>query len=80
MITEKTLREELQEALQQGADHEALSRIVRSFYGSGGTKDQAYETLQEIWCDCGYDENDSGQPDRKRDDLEFMMERVWYWD
>jgi hypothetical protein len=79
MISERTLKDDLRDALHRGADHETLARIVQNFYAAGGTQDQAYETLQEIWRDYGYDGDDARRPDQRRNDLEFMMERVWYW-
>ncbi|REJ89542.1 MAG: hypothetical protein DWQ34_03320 [Planctomycetota bacterium] len=80
MITHKGLKSEIQESLDQGADHQKLRIIVSGFYAAGGSKDEAYHALEEIWRDFGFDEDDGGQPNPKRDELEYVMEQVWYWD
>ena len=70
---------ELRDALNRSADHETLKGAIDHYYASGGTKDEAYEALQKIWLEFGYDEDDGSQADPRRNDLEAVMERVWYW-
>jgi hypothetical protein len=79
MITEETLKDQVREALDRGADYEILKSLVVAFYASGGTKDQAYELFQDIWLSRGYNLDDGSRVDPTRDELEYMMERVWYW-
>ena len=74
-----SFRERFRDALERGAEYEALREMVRHYYTLGGEKKEAYDALQEIWLEYGYDDNEHEQPDRKRDDLEAVMERVWYW-
>lgn len=76
-ITEFKTR--VRDALENGAKHNELREIVLRSYEDGGTKDEAYETLQQIWLEYGYDDDPHDDPDPKRDELEYMMERVWYW-
>jgi hypothetical protein len=70
---------ELRDALERGAKFDALIELVRESYAAGWTKDEAYETLQQIWLEFGYDDDDHDAPDPKRDELEYLLERVWYW-
>ena len=76
-ITE--FKSQLREALDKGAGYEHLKELVRQYYAVGCTKSEAYETLQQIWLDYGYDNDEHSEPDSKRDELEYLMERVWYW-
>jgi hypothetical protein len=72
------LKSRIQAALDQRAGDEALFAIVREHYAGGGTQSQAYNTLQEVWEERGYHEDEHDAPDPKRDALEYVMERVWY--
>ena len=66
-------------ALRQRANDDTLLAIVRGHYGSGGTKSEAYDTLQEIWEEYGYADLEDDERDRNRATLEYVLERVWYW-
>jgi len=70
---------QLREALEQEAKYGSLRNLVRDYYAAGWTKDEAYHSLQQIWLDYGYDDDDHDEPDAKRDQLEYLLERVWYW-
>jgi hypothetical protein len=70
-------KQEFLTALQSGKDHRALLEIVHRYYGSAETGKEAYEALEQIWGDLGFDESD--QSSSLRDELEFVMERVWYF-
>lgn len=37
---------------------------------------QAYEMLQQIWLEFGFDKVEEGS--RLQDDLEYVMEKIWY--
>lgn len=70
------LKQEFLEALQAGRDYQALIEIVRRYLGQGMSSECAYELLQQIWLDFGYDDSTEESP--MRDELEYVLERVWY--
>jgi hypothetical protein len=70
------LREEFLTALRSGQGHGPLLDLVRRYRAQGMTVEEAYDILEGIWLDFGYD--DSLEESPLRDDLEFVMERVWY--
>jgi hypothetical protein len=72
-----SFRQEFLTALQSGKDHRELREIVRRHYGSDMTGKQAYEALEQIWRDLGFKDSDQDSP--LRDELEYVMERVWYF-
>lgn len=78
--TTTSFKQEFGEALDAGADHEALRKLVEGYYSSGGTKTEAYEAIQSIWIERGFDDDEHQAPNPKRDALESVMEQVWYWD
>jgi hypothetical protein len=63
-------------ALLAGQDYDSLLELVRRHESQGLSPEAAYEVLQQIWLEHGFDE--------KRDDtsfqgnLEAVMEKVWY--
>jgi len=71
-----SLKEEVLTALQTGADYEALLALVRRHFAQGVAGEQAYDVLQGIWLDFGFDAKNEGGV---QDELEYVMERVWYW-
>jgi hypothetical protein len=72
-----SFKQEFLTALQSGKDHHALLEIVRRHHASDETGKQAYEVLEQLWRDMGFEE--SGQESPLRDELEFVMERVWFF-
>ncbi len=64
-------------ALQGGKDYHALMELVRSYRAQGLSVDAAYEALQEIWQEKGFDEK-SAEEGSLQDTLETVMEKVWY--
>jgi hypothetical protein len=66
-------------ALEQKADPEPLIELTRRYYASGGSPSAAYESMQELWLEHGFDDDDHAQPNPSRDALEFALERIWYW-
>lgn len=70
----REFKNEFLAAWKSGATHDALLEIVARFEGKDGPR-QIYDELQSIWQECGYD-SDENCP--LRDELEFVMEKVWY--
>lgn len=70
-------KQEFLTALQSGKDHRALLEIVRRHFADEARGEEAYEALEELWRSLGYDESDQTSP--LRDELEYVMERVWYF-
>jgi hypothetical protein len=69
------LKDELKEALDR--DEDTLLEVVRRFKANGGDQRTAYNTLESIWKDHGFDEDDGGGKDRTRDALEYALELTW---
>jgi hypothetical protein len=72
-------KEQLRAALQRNAQPEPLIELTRRYYASGGSPSEAYESMQELWLEHGFDEDNHADPNPKRDALEFVLERIWYW-
>jgi hypothetical protein len=72
-----SFKQEFLTALQSGKDHRALLEIVRRHHGGEVKANEAYEALEQLWRDLGFEESD--QPSPLRDELEYVMERVWYF-
>ena len=72
-----TFNQEFLTALQSGEHHRALLEVVRRHYGGKETGREAYEALEQLWRDLGFQESDQDSP--LRDELEYVMERVWYF-
>ena len=72
-----SFKQEFLTALQSGKDHGALLEIVRRHYAKDETGKQAYEALEELWRALGFEESD--EESQLRDELEYVMERVWYF-
>lgn len=70
-------KSDLQAALDQGADHKTLLGIARRHKDRGVTQREVYDTLQRIWLDFGFNDDEGDAPNRLRDELEFAMEIVW---
>jgi hypothetical protein len=63
-------------ALKAREHHDALLKLVRRYHAQGMTPQESYNALEEIWMDFGFDA--SGEDSPLRDDLEYVMERVWF--
>jgi hypothetical protein len=72
-----SFKQEFLTALQSGKDHQVLLEIVRRHYGGKETNREAYDALEELWRELGFQESDEESP--LRDELEYVMERVWYY-
>jgi hypothetical protein len=71
-----SFKEDILAALQGGQDHQVLLDIVRRHHAQGLTPNESYNQLQQIWQTLGFDEAEETSP--AQDELEFVMERVWY--
>lgn len=64
------------EALRAGQDFDSLLDLVRSHQMQGLSARVAYDRLQQIWLDFGF--NASDEESDVRDNLEYVMEKIWY--
>jgi hypothetical protein len=74
---DSALKAKLVDALSEVADHKVLLDIVRAFKAEGGAQRIAYDTLEAIWKDYGFDQSDGSDKNSTRDELEYAMEIVW---
>jgi hypothetical protein len=72
-----TFKDKFLTALQSGADYETLLEIVRGHCREFLADREAYFVLQEIWLDFGFNATEDTTP--LQDNLEAVMERVWYF-
>ena len=70
------LKHEFLTALRGGEGHDQLLELVHRYQAAGMTPQAAYDTLERIWLDFGFDESD--EESDLRDNLEYVMEKVWY--
>jgi hypothetical protein len=70
------LKQDFLAALNSHMDHQALLGLVQRHQAQGMTPDDAYDILQQIWLDFGFAGSDEESP--LRNDLEYVMEKVWY--
>jgi hypothetical protein len=70
------LNKQVLAALSSGMDHDSLLDLVHGFIARGMTPRDAYDGLQDIWLGFGYDASD--EESESRDNLEYVMEKVWY--
>lgn len=70
------LKEEFLAALRCGQGYEPLLELVQRHIDQGMAAEEAYDILEGIWMDFGYDNSVETSP--LRDDLEFVMEKVWF--
>jgi hypothetical protein len=68
---------EIRDVLTRKPDHRALLEIMRRFKEAGGSQREAYETLQRIWEEHGFQDDEHDNPNLLRDELEYTMEVVW---
>jgi hypothetical protein len=71
-----SFKQDFLEALTTGADHQALLDVVCRHQEKGLTPQEAYQTLEQVWLEFGFDETEAGGA--MRDELEFVMEKAWY--
>jgi hypothetical protein len=69
-------KQECLTALRAGADYEALMELGRVHRSQGLSLDAAYESLQQIWLEHGFDHRQ--EEGGIKDTLEAVMEKVWY--
>jgi hypothetical protein len=69
-------KQEFLEALNARKKHDSLLQLVSLRQSQFANAKQIYDVLQEIWLELGFDEKIDPSP--LRDELEFVMERVWY--
>jgi hypothetical protein len=73
-----SFKQEFLTALQSGQDDRTLMEIVSRHFGKDDDAGKAaYEALEELWRDLGFQESDESSP--LRNELEYVMERVWYY-
>lgn len=72
-----TFKQEILAALHSGRDHRALMEIVRRHHAQGLSDKEPYGLLQQIWLEFGFHKTD--ETSSLRDELEYVMERVWYY-
>ena len=70
------LKDEFLKALRAGQGHNALLALVHHYQAQGMAPRASYNVLQEIWQELGFADTEEGGP--LRDELEFVMERVWF--
>jgi hypothetical protein len=64
-------------ALRAGGDYHALMELVRRHRAEGLSVEAAYEALQEIWLEHGFNTKEA-EEGTLQDTLEAVMEKVWY--
>ena len=70
------LKHEFLTALRGGEDHDRLLELVHRHQAGGTTPQMAYDILERIWLDFGF--NDSDEQSELRNNLEYVLEKVWY--
>jgi hypothetical protein len=72
-----TFKQDFLTALSGGNDYHALMELVRRYRVQGLSMDAAYDELQQIWLERGF--NDTvAEEGTMQDTLESIMEKVWY--
>jgi hypothetical protein len=71
-----TFKNDFLAALQAGNDYLALLDVVNRHQAQGLSPETAYEVLQQIWLEYGFD--DSREGGDLQNNLEAVMEKVWY--
>ncbi len=72
-----SFKQEFLTALHSGEADRTLMEIVRRHFRGHESGREAYEALEELWRDLGFEESDEASA--LRNELEFVMERVWYY-
>jgi hypothetical protein len=72
-----SFKDKFKTSLTSGADHDQLLALVHEHQAHGGmSSKEAYAILHQVWLDLGFD--DSNQPSALQDNLEYVLEKVWY--
>ena len=71
-----TLKQAVLAALSSGESHDALLDLIHSHQSQGLAAEEAYDTLEQIWLEFGFDQKDDGGT--LRENLEWVMEKVWF--
>jgi hypothetical protein len=71
-----SLDQEFLAALHAGDDYDSLLELVRQYLAKGMAWRAIYDTLHRIWLDFGFDAKEDGGA--LQDNLEAVMERVWF--
>ena len=71
-----SLKDQFTRALNAQATHESLLKLVEKYQQQGLTPDESYKVLEQIWLQLGFNGTDEQSPER--DNLEYVMEKVWY--
>ena len=61
---------------RENAAHDRLLELVQRHQAAGMKPRAAYDILERIWLDFGF--NDSDEQSALRDTLEYVMEKMWY--
>jgi hypothetical protein len=72
-----SLKDEFLVALQSGQGYEELRSLARRHVHAGLQGRAAYDELEQIWLDYGF--NDSDDESDFRNNLEAVTERLWYF-
>lgn len=70
-------KRDFKKALEAGSGHAVLLELVREYKHVGLSQRAAYDTLQELWLEYGFDNDPHEGENEIRDDLEYVMEVVW---
>jgi hypothetical protein len=63
-------------ALSGGASHDALLALVHRHHVRGMTPQESYRVLHQLWLELGF--NDVEETSDLQDNLEYVMEKIWY--
>lgn len=80
MTTNDALREEIRSGLQASLSPETLLEIVRQHRARGMNQRAIYDTLEEIWRELGFHDDESPlgcEPNPRRETLQQIMDVVW---
>jgi hypothetical protein len=64
-------------ALRAGENYDGLMVLVRRYRAEGLAVEAAYDVLQQIWQEHGFD-TQPAEEGSLQDTLEAVMEKVWY--
>ena len=70
------LGQEIDRALRCGKGYDFLLELVRQYQARGLSAQASYDALEQLWRDSGFDEPGTGT--QARDDLESVMEKIWF--